>query len=738
VSAFLEIKAVSRNGHYKRRIAKSQSVSAPWLREGNPNIFMKNLSFWREFSISKRLVGSFGIAALYTLLASGLGIFTFVQSTQSLKAITTDYLPYLTSAHELAISARAISARSLDLINSRNQSTRQSVVDQIDDEFQLMIALVEELAPSGIESLSTVIITKQNLRDGYQRLNALVEKQVVRQKKNAELQRVLTRLATKRNVYFNSFMKIDVDGVEIKLPPDLDKLDLLTRSLSMTLSSTLSLTKIAQLTYFQADAQQSFAEIALTIDSLPTSELKTNILSLLSRWRSLATDGENIFALRKAQIQGTESIGLRAKVYARDSKWLVAAAHAVIGEVQSSVNKSSEKIVSQLQFNGIGLMLIAFLCVLSAVLLALRIGKNIGTRIEVLQHSMELHAQGKQVEVPLEGNDEIGKMATALRVFISSMKQRESELKSTHADLYSNLSELELAQRALVFSEQRFKDFAGVSADWFWEMDTDLRFIHVQGGTLDALGISPEKLLNQSLKELLSEQHYAPISPYLLNKVAFESVELSWPLDNHKLIYFHVSGKPLFNANGDFDGFRGTGSDITQAHELSEKLFYQASHDSLTGLVNRNAFEQYLQKVVDRSACNSVDHIIFYIDLDHFKVVNDSCGHLAGDQLLKNISKLLKDNVRKYDVVARLGGDEFAIVLETCSRERATVIANKLLQAISAYRFVWEGQNFCIGASIGLVLFSGLSNDINEILKVADAACYAAKNSGRNCVHVHR
>ncbi len=199
----------------------------------------------------------------------------------------------------------------------------------------------------------------------------------------------------------------------------------------------------------------------------------------------------------------------------------------------------------------------------------------------------------------------------------------------------------------------------------------------------------------------------------------------------------HFEFESAFNNSGDFEGFRGTGSDVTQAHELSKKLFYQASHDSLTGLLNRNAFEQYLQSVLDRAERNTVDNVIFYLDLDHFKIVNDTCGHLAGDELLRNVSKILKDNVRKYDTVARLGGDEFAIVLEKCSTKQATAIANKLLQAIVDFCFVWEGQTFYIGVSIGQVLFSRLPNDINEVLKVADAACYAAKKSGRNRVHVH-
>ncbi|MFT5421972.1 MAG: diguanylate cyclase (GGDEF)-like protein/PAS domain S-box-containing protein [Candidatus Endobugula sp.] len=694
---------------------------------------MKNIKFWQEFSISRRLAGSFGIAALFTLLASGLGIFTFIQSTQALKTITTDYLPYLSSAHELAVRSRAISAKALALINSRNQSTRRSVVDQINDEFRLMAELIEELTPSGIDSLNTILITNKNLRDGFQQLNALVEQQIVRKKRSAKVYRSLIRSAKKRDEYFNSLVNIDADQ-----PSSVKKIDLLTRSLSNLMFATSSLTKIAQLTYFENDVKQHFLEISLLINEPSAVELKKNISSFLSSWESLAMGDNNIFTLRKAMIEGMRNISVKTKIYARDAKWLAAAAHAVIGEVRSNINKFSEKIDSQLERNGIGLIAIAFLCVVSAIFLAIRIGSNIGMRIEMLQHSMELHAQGEQGEVPLEGSDEIGRMAKALRVFIDKIKLRESELHNTHQELYVNISKLEGAQTALLFSEQRFKDFARVSADWFWEMDSNLRFILVQGSTLESVGISPKKLFNHSLDEILPEQNYTAIEKYLLDKIAFENVDLSWPNAQGEVVYFHVSGKPLFSESGDFEGFRGTGSDVTQAHELSKKLFYQANHDSLTGLVNRNAFERHLQSVLDSGERNTVDNIIFYLDLDKFKIINDTCGHLAGDDLLRNVSVILKDNVRKYDTVARLGGDEFAIVLEKCSKKQAKTIANKLLKAISDFCFIWEGQEFHIGVSIGVVLFSHLPNDITEVLKVADAACYAAKNAGRNCVHVHK
>jgi len=163
---------------------------------------------------------------------------------------------------------------------------------------------------------------------------------------------------------------------------------------------------------------------------------------------------------------------------------------------------------------------------------------------------------------------------------------------------------------------------------------------------------------------------------------------------------------------------------------------HMAYHDPLTGLCNRSDFEVRLKHALNNvSAPNQ--HALFYLDMDQFKIVNDTCGHVAGDELLKQIAVLLKGLIRDRDTLARLGGDEFGVLLENCSLEHAQEIAARMLQLIKEFRFVWQEKIFSIGASIGLVQINGAAQTHTELLRAADMACYAAKDQGRNRVHVY-
>lgn len=178
--------------------------------------------------------------------------------------------------------------------------------------------------------------------------------------------------------------------------------------------------------------------------------------------------------------------------------------------------------------------------------------------------------------------------------------------------------------------------------------------------------------------------------------------------------------------------------DVGRERELTQQLSYQATHDELTGLANRREFEQQLQRLVVRAQHEHSHHALCYIDLDQFKIVNDTCGHIAGDELLRQISDLLRLHVRSSDLVGRLGGDEFAVLLYGCPPERAKDIAETLRQAISAFQFIWERHRFDVGASIGLVAINDQNENMVEVLSAADVACYEAKNGGRNRVHLYQ
>lgn len=178
--------------------------------------------------------------------------------------------------------------------------------------------------------------------------------------------------------------------------------------------------------------------------------------------------------------------------------------------------------------------------------------------------------------------------------------------------------------------------------------------------------------------------------------------------------------------------------DVTVTLNLARELTHQATHDALTGLPNRREFERRLQELLHRAGDPAATHVVCYLDLDQFKIVNDTCGHVAGDELLRQVTQLMRGMLRASDTLARLGGDEFGLILQNCPVERALQVAESLREAIADFRFGWEGKSFSIGVSVGLVGIDGAGRDLSQLLASADAACYAAKEAGRNRLHVYQ
>ncbi len=171
--------------------------------------------------------------------------------------------------------------------------------------------------------------------------------------------------------------------------------------------------------------------------------------------------------------------------------------------------------------------------------------------------------------------------------------------------------------------------------------------------------------------------------------------------------------------------------------QATARLAYQASHDALTGLVNRREFESRLERAVNSSIHHDRIHALCYMDLDQFKVINDSCGHAAGDELLRQLALILKCELRDRDTLARLGGDEFGLLLENCSGEDALTVAEEFRAAVHRFRFKWDERIFAVGVSVGLVMITQESGTAANLLSAADAACYVAKNRGRNQIHLY-
>lgn len=179
--------------------------------------------------------------------------------------------------------------------------------------------------------------------------------------------------------------------------------------------------------------------------------------------------------------------------------------------------------------------------------------------------------------------------------------------------------------------------------------------------------------------------------------------------------------------------------DIRRAHRNAEETIrHMAYHDSLTGLTNRHDFEIRLSRAIFSAREQQTEHALLYLDLDQFKIVNDTCGHVAGDELLKQLSIVFHKPVRERDTLARIGGDEFGVLMENCHLEKAKEIAEKLLQSVREFRFSWQKKTFTLGVSIGLVIISDDGKTMSEILSAADMACYAAKDKGRNRIQIYR
>lgn len=194
---------------------------------------------------------------------------------------------------------------------------------------------------------------------------------------------------------------------------------------------------------------------------------------------------------------------------------------------------------------------------------------------------------------------------------------------------------------------------------------------------------------------------------------------------------------PIRNRNGELVGNVVVFRDVTHARDIEQQLSWQATHDSLTGLANRLDFELQLKELLESAKRDKREHSLLYLDLDQFKVVNDACGHTAGDELLKQLSAVLDHIVRKSDTLARLGGDEFGVLLNGCAMDRAKEIAEQIRMIIEDFRFEWQDKTFKIGVSIGLVCINQDSEGITSVLSAADAACYVAKDLGRNKIWVH-
>ena len=294
---------------------------------------------------------------------------------------------------------------------------------------------------------------------------------------------------------------------------------------------------------------------------------------------------------------------------------------------------------------------------------------------------------------------------------------------------------------ALKASESRYRELYENVVAGVFQTTPDGKFMAANPALVRLLGYASEdELLELSIGEDLYV-HADDRANWLHNMASageIRNAELVLRRKDGRKIVVLENSRAVRDEHARILYYEGTLTDITEAHELSRQLSYEASHDALSGLINRREFEIRLQRALDSAQATGAVHAVCYLDLDQFKVINDTCGHVAGDELLRQLAQLLQSRVRSNDALARLGGDEFGLLLHDCSMPDAMSIANALLKAVEQYQFVWGTSTFTVGASIGLVPMSSGFRRITQVLQAADAACYAAKDQGRNRVHVYQ
>lgn len=312
-------------------------------------------------------------------------------------------------------------------------------------------------------------------------------------------------------------------------------------------------------------------------------------------------------------------------------------------------------------------------------------------------------------------------------------------------DLVLALERVSASEIALSLEKERAEVTLYSITDSVITVDINSQIVYMNPAGEKILGSESQDVIGKSFEKVFNivEESSGEVIDDLLKNCFLTGTIFHLPehssLITHKdlVVSIEASIAPMRSDTGDLMGAVIVIQDVSHTRRLTKQLSYQASHDLLTGLYNRRKFEEYLEEILINVRKEDRQHSLFYMDLDNFKIVNDTCGHVAGDELLKQLPVLFNEVLRSDDIVARLGGDEFGIILENCGVKQATAIADKVRQNIKDYRFIWDDKTFEIGVSIGVLGINMENAEMSQVLSSADVACYAAKDAGRNRVHVY-
>jgi len=396
----------------------------------------------------------------------------------------------------------------------------------------------------------------------------------------------------------------------------------------------------------------------------------------------------------------------------------------------------SKIIISELRKNillSIGFGVFVFGLFLQSVL-----QKMLSAPFQKMVSTAEKFSQGaKDVRFDDTRPDEFGYLGKFINDAINAILSQQN-------DLMMALERASASELALSVEKERAEVTLHSITDTVVTVDINECIVYLNPAGEKLLGIKNKEVAGHDFKQvfnIVEESMGTPIEDPL-NKCFLTGEIINLPehssliTENNSVVSIEASVAPMKADNGDLMGAVMVIQDVSHTRRLTKQLSYQASHDLLTGLYNRRKFEEYLEEILINAREEDRYHSLFYLDLDNFKIVNDTCGHVAGDELLKQLPALFNEVLRSGDIVARLGGDEFGVILENCALQQATAIADKIRQKIKNYRFIWDDRTFEIGVSIGVIGITAENAEMSKVLSSADVACYAAKDSGRNRVHV--
>ncbi|WEJ62312.1 EAL domain-containing protein [Thiomicrorhabdus lithotrophica] len=390
------------------------------------------------------------------------------------------------------------------------------------------------------------------------------------------------------------------------------------------------------------------------------------------------------------------------------------------------IHMARDNIYDSIRVISIEGILYTLFAILIGSIFAWRMGSNLTKGIYELIHTTQrVRAGERKITLSLKRKDELQILSDNFQSMLTSLSEKEREL-------YAEKERLEITLMSI--------------GDGVITTDMDGLVTYLNPVAEHLTGWSNHAARGFHIEEVFKIYHELTMDPAenpALKSMATQKITL---LANHTVllnragekISIEDSGAPIIDKSGKIIGAVLVFHDATEARQLRKRLTWQAQHDTLTQLANRQAFETKLDDLISKSIDSPQNqHCLIYIDLDQFKIVNDTVGHAAGDELLKQVASILQQQVRDSDLLARIGGDEFAIVLENCSTSNAEQVAEKVRQVVHNHRFTWNDRIFDIGTSIGIAQMKGLINKAN-VMSQADVACYIAKEQGRNRVHIFK